>query len=45
MATKDNMKTIKIPNGLWKTLSKLAIDKEVPIYKIIEGLVDEKKPS
>ncbi len=35
------MKTIKIPVKLWKTLSKLAIDKEVPIYRIIEELLNE----
>jgi len=37
------MKTIKIPKELWKELSKMSIDDEVPIYRIIEKLLDDVK--
>lgn len=34
------MKNIKVPVELWKKLKQMATEQQVPVYKVIEGLIN-----
>jgi len=40
---REQMKTIKIPQELWKKLKEESLNKEIPIYKIIEQYMEKGK--